>query len=875
MTVSRFFGGSVRTAPKVALSLLLSILLFAGLVVAAYAGLFNVLETRFYQPSVVKTMETQLASVSDALTSWHETNAKRFQAFVSDEAVKRSLLPNQSAEDITERGNLAGAMLAEMPGVIGIRIIDSGDASPAGEADTGKRRIHFSTFKEDVLKKEDFRIVYEYYGAVPGDIPAGDLAIPPGASSRVVTDATNDRFLYCLPFYDAYSTLRGTAVFYVSARAAVQNLVALNLVRLSDRLTLVSSTDRATVGIVSGMPRVGESLLSSAILDHWGRRNFAAGRIVEGDKTGWVLLSHDAGPYGFVGQLVEESTFTFSRSVRILFLSIGFLTIFLVIFLLFNLRQDSMVVIRSRIKKFQVRLLEELLEKSDDAQWEEIGKNLAYRKHDISTEIKKGFGRRVTKKHGKEIDALLDKSWEEILAAIGRQEKKRSAITSADDIRLMLEEVLQNNAISLNLTGIPVAQGKAAAGAGTSPKVAKTAPKPTAQTAHGTAASTGEPAALEEVESLEEIPEAEPVEEVDALDEIEEAEAVEEIEPVEEVEAVDELEPLEEIEEAEPVEDAEAVEEIEPLEEIEEAEAVEEVEPAQAAKQGALAHEIVSADIALAREDETAEPIEELEELEELTETEEKAKPVAAQTAPRAKSAPSPEAGTIAEEIAALAESVGPTEESAFIPSDEHGFYSIDMEADLGTSGITLEETEPAEGEPAAEDVDYLDGEWEPALLEVATEEELSQFIEETIPDHVLVYNFEEKPELGNGFKVAETAQEAEAAAIVVENLDFTSLDAIDTDGDTTEVDYIDSFILGAQGSATCAFAEEPAIDLLEVIGEGEPLDLLELIEMPEPGEPGSIVSEDGLFVIAPKPERAASPSIDPDFQELVDSVLQ
>jgi hypothetical protein len=868
MTVSRFFGGSVRTAPKVALSLLLSILLFAGLVVAAYAGLFNVLETRFYQPSVVKTMEKQLTSVADTLASWHETNAKRFQAFVSDEAVKRSLLPNQSADDITKRANLAGAMLAEMPGVIGIRIIDSGDTAPAGEADSGRRRIHFSTFKEDVLKKEDFRIVYEYYGAVPGDIPASDLTIPPGASSRVVTDAANDRFLYCFPFYDAYSTLRGTAVFYVSARAAVQNLVALNLIRLSDRLTLVSSADRATVGAVSGMPHVGESLLTGAILDHWGRRDLSAGRIVESDKTGWVLLSRDAGPYGFVGQLVEESAFTFSRSVRILFLSIGFLTLFLVIFLLFNLRQDSMVVIRSRIKKFQVRLLEELLEKSDDAQWEEIGKNLTYRKHDISAEIKKGFGRRITKKHGKEIDALLDKSWEEILAAIGRQEKKRSSIASADDIRLMLEQVLQNNAISLNLTGVPVAQGKPgaqgkpaaaeSAGAGVSPKTAKAASTPSVRAS----------AELEEIESLEEIPEAEPAEAIEELDEIEEAESVEEIEPLEEIEeaeAVEEAEPVEEIEEAE------AVEEIEPLEEIEEAETA----TARAQKQDAHAHEIISADIPLARDGETAEPIEELEELEELAEIEGETKQTVTEVTPRAKPAPSPEAGTIAEEIAALAETVGPTEESAFIASDEKGFYSIDMEADLGTSGISLEEAEPAEGEPAAEDVDYLDGEWEPALLDVATEEELTQFIEETIPDHVLVYNFEEKPGLGNGPKNDEGNQAGEEPPILVENLDFTSLDAIDTDGDATEVDYIDSFILGARGSTACAFAEEPAIDLLEVIGDEEPLDLLELVELPEPGDLGSIVSEDGLFVIAPKPERATVPSIDPEFQELVDSVLQ
>ena len=148
MTEFPLFGGFVRTAPKVALSLLLSILLFAGLVIAAYTGLFNVLETRFYQPSVIRTMETQLSSVSDALVAWHKANANRFSSFVGDEAVKRSILPNQSAQDIFDRANLAGTLMAEMPGIEGIRIIDSGDVATATEGDTGQRRIKFSTFKE-------------------------------------------------------------------------------------------------------------------------------------------------------------------------------------------------------------------------------------------------------------------------------------------------------------------------------------------------------------------------------------------------------------------------------------------------------------------------------------------------------------------------------------------------------------------------------------------------------------------------------------------------------------------------------------------------------------------------------------------------------
>ena len=49
----------MRVAPKVALSLLISTLVFAGIAFAAYAGLFSLVETRLYQPSVIANLEGQ------------------------------------------------------------------------------------------------------------------------------------------------------------------------------------------------------------------------------------------------------------------------------------------------------------------------------------------------------------------------------------------------------------------------------------------------------------------------------------------------------------------------------------------------------------------------------------------------------------------------------------------------------------------------------------------------------------------------------------------------------------------------------------------------------------------------------------------------
>ena len=70
----------MRTAPKLALSLIISSLLFAGLAAAAYAGLFGVLETKFYQPTVIVGYEERLKAISGGLSDWHDSNVGEFKA---------------------------------------------------------------------------------------------------------------------------------------------------------------------------------------------------------------------------------------------------------------------------------------------------------------------------------------------------------------------------------------------------------------------------------------------------------------------------------------------------------------------------------------------------------------------------------------------------------------------------------------------------------------------------------------------------------------------------------------------------------------------------------------------------------------------------
>ncbi|MCQ2602117.1 MAG: hypothetical protein MJ184_12220, partial [Treponema sp.] len=176
-----------------------------------------------------------------------------------------------------------------------------------------------------------------------------------------------------------------------------------------------------------------------------------------------------------------------------------------------------------------------------------------------------------------QVDALLNKSWDEILSAIGTRQNYENQIamnrdTSAE-LKKMLEEVLSKSEIKVKTIAAP------AAPASTEPKVEKKA---------GPVAAPIEP--LDEVEEIEDIEEAETLDEVESLDEVEAldapaAEAATSIISTKqtddspyEIEALDDAEPLEDAEDLGEAEELDEVEDLGEVEELDDAEVLDEIE---------------------------------------------------------------------------------------------------------------------------------------------------------------------------------------------------------------------------------------------------------------------------------------------------------
>jgi len=225
--------------------------------------------------------------------------------------------------------------------------------------------------------------------------------------------------------------------------------------------------------------------------------------------------------------------------VRILLFICTFITACLIVLIIFSLRKDDDVVIRNTIKRFQFELLNDFFEK--DMERQQIAGMLEAQKDGLSAKIKKSLGARG-KKYGKELDLMLERSWSDIISALsgGKAYSVQPIKPDIDmtEIRRMFEELLQG----ANL---------------------HSAPAPAKDVSAKTVTFSNSSA-----DDVEELEDAEPVEDFDDVEELDEVEPVEDADDVEELEEAEPLVDAGKTEDAQELENADDVEDIEELEEI-------------------------------------------------------------------------------------------------------------------------------------------------------------------------------------------------------------------------------------------------------------------------------------------------------------------
>ncbi|UTD04079.1 hypothetical protein E4N80_00635 [Treponema denticola] len=734
----------MRTSLKVFISLVISLAVFSGLLFLTASGYESFTETKIYKPSILRHINENLEEIEKTFIAWNETNTELFRNFLHEEALMSTVKQDQEPSDIEERNNVISKIISTVPGFAGLRIIDS-----------QYQKIHFSTFSEDILSKTDSMLSYKKYNDSGNLVPYQHIASADKSEVKITASTAFDVILYSLPFYDTYDVYRGTAVFYISGNSFLYHLVSQNILSISDGLALLSDESHTIIGILTGNHNIVSPELKEAVLNDWERVPQNLRTIsLEGEDC-WVLITKKS-DFGYIGRITEKDVFMFPMTVKYFLIFTVFVTIFLMFFLLLNIKRSRLFIAQNKIQTLHWSILKNYLKTSQKENWTELQKELEYHRHEVNAEIKKGLGKKILETKGKEVDDFLQNSWQEIFDIINKTARNKSLTQD-------LKNVKAEELINLLMEALK------------SQKDTSDKPKPTPEVE-----AVEDLAEIKKTDAVEELDEIEEADTVEELDEAEEADAVEDLGEAEEADTVEELDELQEADAVEELDEVQEAAAVEDLAEIEEADTVEELDEAEEADAVEELDEVQEADaVEDLGEAEEADTVEELNEAEEADAVEELAEVEEAKTVE----------GLDEEEV---------TESKVF------------DKVDHSETTMTLD---------SAESVD----------------------------DPMLLLN-----DLG----------------YTISGLDFSELDVPISELEKIEakkVEYIDE-VYSPIRSLWGKYDEGPILGTLDVVGESEPVPLLDI------NEEQTIVNEDGVFIIRKtepvKPENK-------DFKALVDSVLR
>ncbi len=579
----------MRQSLKIALSLFISVLAVSAFVLVAYSGLFKAIEATFYSPRVRQEYEQRARELHGRVVAYHEANQARFAEQIRAPYVLRAFLTTQLTQDIEARAEAFGNLRKEYQDLRIVRLVGADG-----------RQVHFSTLPSDERERTPETRVYQPFDRIAG--PDGRrLLLAEGDSARVSRSGRESAFVYSLPVVDQLGVFQGTALFYVGFRDLYSYLARFPEAPFSDFATV------GDLGLVAGFPESRVSLIADDVTAAWargGEGDVSSVRIAAtSGGEAYLLFSVVDTTYGNVGLLAPESRLEMPAAVTIVLTAAFFSTLFLVVFLLLNLRQDPVTAVSERIRRFQTDFLRQFVESRRGVDWETWRRELALKEPVVRREIRRGIGR-VQGSQRKEVDALVDKGWEEILNALGVRASTTGAVpTDVGRLEELVKQLMERG--------------------GAAPAASRAEPAAAAPTAAAERLGSPGPQAVELVAEAEAVPQPAGAEDAWPLDE-EVLPAVEEAEPATGEAATAEAEPVEEalpvVEEALAVEAGPVADEVQPAAEaapaaVEAAELVdvEELEPLEAleaVEEVSPAAEPVQASIAAEAAAEAAEPAE-------------------------------------------------------------------------------------------------------------------------------------------------------------------------------------------------------------------------------------------------------------------------
>ena len=444
----------MTSGQKIAFSLLAAMGLFAAFVLSLRTPIFKELETRYYTQSKIQEYTGQLNKISESCDSYITEILDSIETdWVKTPAVRSYYVQNPSEGDVNQRRALTEQLFKKNSALNGIRIIDKNG-----------RNVHYSSYDEtDVLKQNGITKVYKNYPDIQKD--ADELAFEiiekktDSRESQLLLDEGRNRLIISVPYCWMEDVYAGQCLFYFRWSDVEKELTARETIPVGQKLTMFADNDFAG-GFVYGLPSGNKNQFKEAFEKYWkGAVSQNPEKLLEmEDGRFWVALSSNIDGIKVSGVYTSD-VFELSQEVILLLYICVFITILLIVFLLFSFGRDPEQVLKKRIKKIQYGIIKEYIDKEEKLDWTKLSHQLKNRKKDLSSEILKSL-RVHSKKKRKELDAYLEQNWNDIFSIFDDKAGASDSTvvsgageltgTSLAEIRKVVEEVLKSTKLNVS-----------------------------------------------------------------------------------------------------------------------------------------------------------------------------------------------------------------------------------------------------------------------------------------------------------------------------------------------------------------------------------------------------------------------------------------
>jgi len=299
---------------KTLLSFLFSVFLFSCIFLIAYPGFFNVIENRFYKPSVTAAVIRETARDAEIIDDFLSSLQKRFSSLLRENSIRRSFLAENNSADIFERSRIFGSLMETIPGLNSICFVDLNGVD-----------IHYSVFHSDDGIE---------------DLPFNEIYVPAHEQYKLNYHKERNELIFSFSFYDSTDYRVGIALFAISVNEIFDALAAAGKIGYNDKLIFCSSgTGSSLAGIIKAYPGISEKNITSEAVLVWAGKYQS---IVSVRMTGIPLvLVTVPSEYNFwFSRIVREDMLLLPDILSIITLISIFLTIFLIVFFVFNIIQN-------------------------------------------------------------------------------------------------------------------------------------------------------------------------------------------------------------------------------------------------------------------------------------------------------------------------------------------------------------------------------------------------------------------------------------------------------------------------------------------------------------------------------------------------------